>query len=62
MIFRSRLHNPAAVSKPTVGHRVASRGQASTAGAPRVLRAGRTYLEVQLRATLYALRRKREGR
>jgi hypothetical protein len=58
-----RLHRPAAPQKPTAGHRVASRGQASTAGAPRVLRAGETFMEVQLRASIYALnRRLREGK
>jgi hypothetical protein len=53
-----KLHRPAAPPKPTAGHRVASRGQASTRLEARVLRAGETFMEVQLRASIYALNRR----
>jgi hypothetical protein len=66
MTFRSNPHHLPAVPRPTAGHRVASRGQANTAGdsrCPRVLRAGETFEEVQLRSSIYALnRRLREGK
>jgi hypothetical protein len=57
-----RLHRPAALRKPTAGHRVASRGQASTRLEARVLRAGETHLEVQLLASWYAAKRRKEGK
>jgi hypothetical protein len=58
-----RLHHRAALPRPTAGHRVASRGQASTRLDARVLRAGETFEEVQLRSSIYALnRRLREGK
>jgi hypothetical protein len=59
--YRFKPHPNAAPPRPTAGHRVASRGQGNTAGdsgRPRVLRAGETFEEVQLRSSIYALNRR----
>jgi acyl-CoA hydrolase len=52
-----KLHHLPAPQRPTAGHRVASRGKLVRLEA-RVLRAGETHMEVQLRASIYATKRR----